>query len=277
LWEITRGEMAIPFTLLTLTLSSETSFTTTLAAKVLAIFTDLIKPRLTVSEARHRLAPNEGQKENRNLGKNKRLDKMKKNTFRVSAVLSILFSATILATLMLPIVQSIDTYGHMDVNEYWWGATASRCDHLVDPPGADAYNAFTGCGLVAYNQSDAWINCTYYFMRGFGGPDQFPHTWCCSGYDMMCGHKVDYTTTYYYDPFQPYWRADGGPQDQWPGYYQPLRTIVRTGLDAEQVGIITASYFKNYSIPHTPVIYISSIIPSYYLVAGSVIETDYEW
>ena len=63
------GGTAIPIALLKLTLLPETSPTKILAAKVLAIFTDIMKPRLTVSEACHRLAPIEGQKENRNLGK----------------------------------------------------------------------------------------------------------------------------------------------------------------------------------------------------------------
>jgi len=44
---------------------SEISSTKTLAAKVLAVFTDTSKPKLTVSEACHRLALSEGQKENK--------------------------------------------------------------------------------------------------------------------------------------------------------------------------------------------------------------------
>lgn len=61
-----------------------------------------------------------------------------------------MFLATILITLMLPIVQSIETYGHYTITEFGWGVTASRCDHLVNPPGADEDNAFTGCGIEAY-------------------------------------------------------------------------------------------------------------------------------
>ena len=42
----------------------ETFFTEPLETKVLTVFTDVPKPRLTVSEACHRLALIEGQKEN---------------------------------------------------------------------------------------------------------------------------------------------------------------------------------------------------------------------
>jgi len=201
---------------------------------------------------------------------------MKNGDSRIYAVLSIVISATILATLMLPIGLSIETHGHMDVTEEWWGAYANRCDHLVDPPGANASNAFTGCGLVAYNQSDAWINCTYIFLRGFGGPDENPHTWNCTGYSMSCGHTVNQLTTYYHYPYEPTYWDDGGPMGEWDGWYNPILNIVRTGLDAEKVGVRTASYFRNHTGP-SPYIYISSTIQSYYLVAGSVIEEDTEW
>ncbi len=204
---------------------------------------------------------------------------MKKDNSRIYAVLSIVLSATILATLMLPIVQSIETHGHMDVTEWDYGAYANRCDHLMDPPGPDPYNAFTGCGLDAYYNypdNDAWINCTYIFLRGFGGPDENPHTWNCTGYSMSCGHKVDDTTTYYHYPYEPTYWDDGGPVGEWNGWYNPIVTIVRTGLDAEKVGVKTGSYFRNHTGP-SPYIYISSIIQSYYLVAGSVIEVDTEW
>lgn len=102
-------------------------------------------------------------------------------------------------------------------------------------------------------------------MRGFGGPTPYPHTWATTGYTMTCGHKVDDTTTYYYDYYQPAFQSSGG---EWPGYYQPLRTIPRTGLDAEKVGSICGSYFKDY-LHASPVIYISSIIQSYHMYAGN--------
>jgi hypothetical protein len=197
---------------------------------------------------------------------------MKKDNSRLSAVLSIAFLATILATLILPIVQGIETHGHYTITEHGWGVTASRCDHLVDPPGADPDNAFTGCGIQAFynEQDDAYINATYTFMRGFGGPDQYPHTWCCTGFSMSCGHKVDDTTTYSYSYLQPYYQTTGW---NWSGYYQPLKTVVRTGLDAEKVGAITGSYFKNHTGAN-PIFYISSIIQSYDMYAGNPNEKN---
>jgi len=62
------GGTAILIALLTLTFLPETSSTKRLAAKVMAVFIDIMKPRLTVSVC-HRLAPIEGQKENKNLEK----------------------------------------------------------------------------------------------------------------------------------------------------------------------------------------------------------------
>jgi hypothetical protein len=53
----------VPIALLKLTLLSETSSTEILVAEVLAVFIDIIKPRLIASEASHRLAPIEGHKE----------------------------------------------------------------------------------------------------------------------------------------------------------------------------------------------------------------------
>jgi len=190
---------------------------------------------------------------------------MKKDNSTISAVLSIAFLATILTTLMLPIGQSIDTHGHYTITDHGTYVDASRCDHLVDPPGADADNAFTGCGIRAFNQSDAYINATYTFVRGFGGPNPYPRTWYCNGISMTCGHKVDDTTTYSYDSRQPVWNTTFW---RWDGYYQPLKIIERTGLDAYKVGAITGSYFKN-TTNTLQQIYISSIIQSYDMYAGN--------
>ena len=45
------------------------TFSAKILAKILTVFIDTSKPKLTVSEACHRLAPIEGQKENRTLEK----------------------------------------------------------------------------------------------------------------------------------------------------------------------------------------------------------------
>ena len=57
------GGTDISIAFLTLTLLLEISSIKILVAGILVIVTDIIKPRLTVSEVFHRLAPSEGQKE----------------------------------------------------------------------------------------------------------------------------------------------------------------------------------------------------------------------
>ena len=72
---------------------------------------------------------------------------------------------------------------------------------------------------------------------------------------MICGHRVDGTTTYYYDSNQPSW---DDTNYEWDGYYQQY-TKVRLNIAAYTVGAVTGSYFKN-TTNTLQQIYISSTV-----------------
>lgn len=94
---------------------------------------------------------------------------MKTTKFTTSTVFSIAVLAMFLTTLMLPMVQGIVTHGHYTISEIQpdIGVFASRCDHLVNPPDADQYNAWTACGIQAiFYDSDSYESATFFFMRG---------------------------------------------------------------------------------------------------------------
>lgn len=199
---------------------------------------------------------------------------MKNKRLTLSTLLSIAILQMILTTNMLPIVHGVETHGHYDVNDYGTYVAASRCDHLVDPPGADPYNAFTSTGLLAVytdEEQDAYDDVTFYYVRGFGGPIMWPHDWTCDGDPMTCRYQLNWTYSYYYDYNQPTWSYSY----EWNGYYQQYDKRI-TPTNAYTVGARCSSYFYNYSNTNQYV-YISSNIPASDLYAGMVVERDEEY
>ncbi len=204
---------------------------------------------------------------------------MKNNKLTASTILSLAILTMFLTALLLPVAQCFDTpdtHGHYTITEYPTFVAASRCDHLVNPPGADPDNAFTSCGIFAnltLPDHDAYNYANYTFVRGYGGPYILPHTWICGDLGLMCGHQVETTTNYVYDYREPVWNTTSW---QWNGYYQPDMVVHRWNLDAYTVGGIAGSYFANVSNPNQ-LIYISSPINANYMYAENPAEISWTY
>jgi hypothetical protein len=193
-----------------------------------------------------------GRKRTKNL-ENKRLKNMKKNKFTISALLSLVFLATILTTLILPIAQAIETHGHYTILSMPGeiGVYALRCDHTTDPPGAHPDNRFTGTGIEAFFGDYGYDSATYYYQRGYGGPDEEDYNWETYG-SMGCTYEIDSNPTTYYNSSTPVYETQN-----WSGYYHPVNTTTQYGL-AQRVGSKTTSWFKK--VGESNYEYITSII-----------------
>ncbi len=204
---------------------------------------------------------------------------MKNNKLTTSTILSLSILTMFLTALILPVAQCFDTpdtHGHYTINEDGVFVFANRCDHLVDPPGADPDNAFTACGISGErnNATDAYVAANYTYIRGFGGPAMTPHSWTCNDISLMCGHQVDATTTYTYDSRLPVWNTTAYGW-WWNAYYQRLDINI-PGLDAYTVGAKAGSFFDSYPNPNQR-IYISSLISANYMYAENPTQIDSEY
>jgi len=198
---------------------------------------------------------------------------MKKEKFLISPVLPIVVLTVLLTTtLVLPLVKAVTTHGHYTIDEDGNYVYAVRCDHLVNPPGPNPGNAFTGCGINAtYNdQHDGYCEIHYYYYRGFGGPDSSPYYWWCFGHSMTMMYQRDYTYTYQYSSSQPQWYSSGY---EWPAWYHTGSIVAYPYNDAERVGARASSYFEATWYPY-PQIYIASLINANDMIAGNVNEMN---
>ncbi|MBN2259990.1 MAG: hypothetical protein JW702_05580 [Clostridiales bacterium] len=181
---------------------------------------------------------------------------MQKTKLNISLLISVVFLGMLSVTLMLPIAQAIETHGHYTIQPIAndEGVFASRCDHTMDPPGADPSNRFTGCGILAlFADYVGYEHATYYYMRGYGGPNSTDYDWVTDG-SMTCRYQIDANYYYQYDSRPPVFSTDWW----WDGYYQPDKTISQS-IQAGTVGAKTSTWFKTVSQP-TQYVFISSTI-----------------